>query len=166
MKRRFYPSQKDFTCKNCGIWVSVNPNLSGVSNRNHCPYCLWSRHVDLYAAGDRLSACKGKMRPIGLTIKRQRKKYGSFLEGELMLIHRCTECGAVSINRLAADDDAEQLFSIYEHSLQLDGEFRQKLSGMGIVVVEERHRNLVCQRIKGSAEIDLNRFDKEVHSSK
>ncbi|MFZ6020702.1 MAG: RNHCP domain-containing protein [Chloroflexota bacterium] len=149
MKKRFYPSQQDFACKHCGNWVSINPILSSVSNRNHCPYCLWSRHVDLYAAGDRLSACKGNMKPIGLTFKRQRKKYGSFLQGELMLIHQCVECGAVSINRLAADDDTDRLLSVYEDSLHLDAEICRKLASIGIVLVEEEHRLLVAQRIAG-----------------
>ncbi len=158
MKSRFYPNQQDFTCKHCGNWVSVNPSFSRVSNRNHCPYCLWSRHVDLLAAGDRLSACKGKMRPIGLTIKQQRKKYGSVLQGELMLIHHCTECGAVSINRLAADDDAERLLSVYEHSLQLNEEIPRKLSESGIFLLEEEHRNLVYQREEGSAAMAFEAF--------
>ncbi|GAP11655.1 protein containing RNHCP domain [Bellilinea caldifistulae] len=150
MKKRFYPSQQDFTCKHCGNWVSVHPILSGVSNRNHCPYCLWSRHVDLFSAGDRLSACKGAMKPIGLTIKRQRKKYGDLLQGELMLIHSCTECGAVSINRLAADDDADRLLSVYEDSLHLEGEICRTLAGIGIFLIEEEHRVLVSQRITGT----------------
>jgi hypothetical protein len=151
MKKRFYPSQQDFTCKHCRNWVSVDAILSSVSNRNHCPYCLWSRHVDLYAAGDRLSACKGNMKPIGLTFKRQRKKYGSFLQGELMLIHQCVECGAVSINRLAADDDVERLFSVYEYSLHLDGELYRKLTSIGIALVDEEHRILVTRRIAGTS---------------
>jgi hypothetical protein len=158
MKMRYYPNQQDFTCKHCGNWVTVNPYFSGVTNRNHCPYCLWSRHVDLLAAGDRLSACKGKMRPIGLTIKRQSKKYGSVLQGELMLIHHCTECGAISINRLAADDDAERLIVVYEHSLQMDEKIHQKLSESGIVLLEEVHRNLVYQRIEGSAAMAFEAF--------
>ncbi|GIV65678.1 MAG: hypothetical protein KatS3mg047_0071 [Bellilinea sp.] len=150
MKKRYNPSQKDFTCKHCGNWVSVNPILSGVSNRNHCPYCLWSRHLDLFAAGDRMSACKGGMKPIGLTIKRQRKKYGSFLQGELMLIHHCIECGTVSINRLAADDDADLLLSVYQYSLNLDGEIYRKLARIGVVLMGKEERFLIFQRITGN----------------
>jgi hypothetical protein len=47
-----------------------------VRNRNHCPYCLWSRCLDLFRAGDRLSACKAPMQPVGLALKHTRKKYG------------------------------------------------------------------------------------------
>src|SRR4026209_2498083 len=97
----------DFRCAHCRNIVSVTHLLSGVNNRNHCPYCLWSRHLDLYSAGDRLSACKAKMKPIGLTMKKGRNKYRPGPRGELMLVHACTECNAVSINRIAADDDPE-----------------------------------------------------------
>jgi hypothetical protein len=50
-------NMQEFKCGHCHAFVSMEPILSGVQNRNHCPYCLWSRHLDLYEAGDRLSAC-------------------------------------------------------------------------------------------------------------
>ena len=43
----------DFVCAHCHALVSSAHWLSGGNNRNHCPYCLWSYHLDLYAAGDR-----------------------------------------------------------------------------------------------------------------
>jgi hypothetical protein len=76
----------DFTCAHCHVIVSSAHILSGVNNRNHCPYCLWSCHLDLYVAGDRLSACKGQMEPIGLTLKMGRNKYQRVARGELMLV--------------------------------------------------------------------------------
>ena len=106
----------DFKCLNCGLHVSAEPALSGVNNRNHCPYCLWSKHVDLRQPGDRLAACKGKMRAVGLAFKRQHKKYASAQPGELMVAHQCAGCGALSINRIAADDSPAVLWDIYEGS--------------------------------------------------
>ena len=97
--------------------VSSAHFLSGVNNRNHCPYCLWSCHLDLYASGDRLSACKGQMRPIGLARKPGRNKYRPEAGGELMLIHQCVDCGSLSINRIAADDDAANILEIFRSSL-------------------------------------------------
>jgi len=113
----------DFECGRCHVMVSSAHVLSGVNNRNHCPYCLWSCHLDLYASGDRLSACKGQMRPIGLTLKMGRNKYRSDTGGELMLIHQCVDCGILSINRIAADDDAGTLLAVFQSSLghQIDG---------------------------------------------
>ena len=45
------PSSGNFMCAHCQTIVSAAHLLSGVNNRNHCPFCLWSRHLDLYAAG-------------------------------------------------------------------------------------------------------------------
>jgi DNA-directed RNA polymerase subunit RPC12/RpoP len=103
-----------FRCVNCRQLVTVTWLVSGVHNRNHCPYCLHSRHLDLLRAGDRLAACKGAMQPVGLTFKRIRNKYGDS-PGELMLVHRCTECGKLSINRIAADDDDDALLALLDH---------------------------------------------------
>jgi hypothetical protein len=109
---------RDFRCAHCGNIVSSAPWISGVHNRNHCPYCLWSRHLDLFSAGDRLSACKAPMQPIALTSKRNCNKY-SRGPGELMLVHQCTHCGDVSINRIAADDDSETLLDVFGASCAL-----------------------------------------------
>ena len=108
----------DFKCAHCGVIVSSAHFLSGVNNRNHCPYCLWSCHLDLYAAGDRLSACKGQMKPIGLTMKNGRNKYRLEKHGELMLIHQCIECATLSINRIAADDEPSRIVNVFESSLE------------------------------------------------
>src|SRR5512133_632213 len=78
-------TNRDFKCNHCRQHVSAASFLSGVVNRNHCPYCLWSRHLDYYKPGDRLAACKAKMRPVGLTLKATRKKYSPESQGELML---------------------------------------------------------------------------------
>lgn len=90
----------NFTCKHCGMQV---PNSAyGTLNRNHCPFCLWSIHVDL-RVGDRANFCKGKMEPIAIWIKN---------DGEWILIHRCTNCGVVKTNRIAGDDNEELLSQI------------------------------------------------------
>ena len=116
----------DFRCGHCGYFVSAAHILSGVNNRNHCPYCLWSCHLDLYLAGDRLSACKGKMKPIGLTMKKSRNKYRLKARGELMLIHECIECGGLSINRIAADDDPDSILDVFSESFELDGRIHER----------------------------------------
>lgn len=102
-----------FTCIQCGFPATADRELSGVNNRNHCPRCLWSRHVDELKAGDRKSACRSRMQPIGLTIKQTQKRYGQASQGELMLIHHCTGCGKFSINRIAADDDAALIYDLF-----------------------------------------------------
>jgi RNHCP domain len=106
----------DFVCTNCRNFVSSEVLLSGVHHRNHCPYCLSSRHLDLFKAGDRLSACKARMRPVALTLKRTYKKYPAENWGEIMVVHQCEGCGKISINRIAADDNAEILMNVFENS--------------------------------------------------
>jgi hypothetical protein len=148
MKHRFDTQLNDFKCKHCHNYVTTDPAFSGVGNRNHCPYCLWSRHLDLFDAGDRLAACKSEMEPVGLSLKRSRKKYGSGL-GELMLIHRCVECSRVSINRMAADDDPDTLFGIYRRSLGMRPREKSELETSGILVLTGREEPLVQARLFG-----------------
>ena len=138
----------DFTCLYCHNYVSVQSILSGVHNRDHCPYCLWSKHVDLHQAGDRLAACKAGMQPIGLTVKKTHKKYGAG-QGELMLIHQCTECGKLSLNRIAADDDAGLVFEAFERSTRLDTETHDQLASRGITALKAGDACLVRTRLFG-----------------
>jgi hypothetical protein len=124
----------DFKCAHCHHTVYNAHWLSGVNNRNHCPYCLWSRHLDLYSAGDRLSACKAPMQPLALTAKRCKNKYGHG-RGELMLVHMCIDCGDVSINRIAADDDAWTLLEVFGASSALPARTRDLLLSNGIDIL-------------------------------
>ena len=129
----------DFRCAHCRNLVSAAHLLSGVNNRNHCPYCLWSCHLDLFVAGDRLSACKGQMKPIGLTMKKSRNKYRLGARGELMLIHECIECGILSINRIAADDVPESIMEVFNESLLQGYQVRTRceLAGIEMLNAEE-----------------------------
>jgi RNHCP domain len=138
-----------FTCHYCQAHVCTQPLLSGVNNRNHCPYCLWSRHVDLLRAGDRMSACKAMMEPIGLTIKQRQKKYGNGRGGELMLIHRCSDCGKLSINRIAADDLTERLMDIFYSSFGLDVFIQAQLNASGIRLLMGADHELVTTQLHG-----------------
>jgi hypothetical protein len=137
----------DFTCIHCHGFVSAGYIVAGVNNRNHCPYCLWSRHLDWRKSGDRLSACKGGMQPIGLTVKKTRKKYGHY--GELMLVHHCTDCGKIVINRIAADDDSQTVMEIFEDSFQLDQHLRRELDKSGIQVLLPRDREVIEVQLFG-----------------
>ena len=138
----------DFKCIHCRQIISADSELSGVHNRNHCPYCLHSRHMDLHQSGDRLAACKGKMRPVGLTFKRGGKKYGKD-QGELMLVHQCEECGKVSINRIAADDIADHIYEIFEQSASLNKSARTLIEQSGVQIAARTDERLVRARLYG-----------------
>jgi hypothetical protein len=144
-------TSRDFVCGHCGAFVSTDVGLSGVCNRNHCPYCLSSRHLDLFEAGDRLSACKARMRPVGLTLKRITNKCVDRQQGELMLVHVCDDCGKVSINRIAADDVAEMILSVLEQSAELDSDTLDLLAQDGIVPLSTTQVDVVHQCLFGTA---------------
>jgi hypothetical protein len=111
---------KGFRCWHCQAWVS-NLNLIGSKNRNHCPRCLCSLHIDDKAPGDRKSHCLGMMMPIALTFKKEGfDKKGIAKQGELMIVHKCLKCDKVSINRVAGDDDVNKIFKLFEKQLSLD----------------------------------------------
>jgi len=135
----------DFKCAYCHVMVSSAHFLSGVNNRNHCPYCLWSCHLDLCTAGDRLSACKGRMKPVGLTMKHGRNKYRPDRRGELMLVHQCIECSALSINRIAADDDPSTILAIFQGSL----ENSNQNIGVEIILLSSRDGEDVYRQLYG-----------------
>lgn len=138
-----------FECAHCHALVSIDPLLAGVQNRNHCPYCLWSRHMDLQEAGDRLSACRAPMRPAALTLKQSHKKYNRFGQGELMLVHLCLECERTSINRIAADDVAEQILRVFDDSLKMDTHTRKLFEENGILILADKDSGAVHEQLAG-----------------
>jgi hypothetical protein len=102
LRRRRAPAE-EFRCRRCRLFVG--PVLFGGHHRNHCPYCLYSRHVDGKVPGDRASACGGSMAPIGAFTRRN---------GEHVLVHRCLTCGFERHNRIAADDDFDLVLQLPE----------------------------------------------------
>lgn len=142
----------DFSCIHCDGHVCSGSFSSGVQNRNHCPYCLWSRHLDLFAAGDRLSACKAAMQPIALTTKRSRNKYRRN-SGELMLVHICSYCGEIALNRIAADDDAETLLDIFSASSALSSQILSLLRKKQISILPPDSLPLIEKQLFGQVSL-------------
>ena len=83
-----------FRCAHCKR--DVPPLPSGGRNRNHCPYCLYSLHVDATTPGDRASDCNSRMAPAAKFERRN---------GEEVIVHRCLGCGFERYCRVGADDD-------------------------------------------------------------
>lgn len=90
---------EQFVCTRCA--ARVDGKAIGTAHRNHCPRCLWSRHVD-DLSGDRRSTCGGMMEPVAIWVRK----------GEWVIIRRCQECGALHANRIAGDDNELALVSI------------------------------------------------------
>lgn len=92
--------QNGFICNHCGKFIPLR--APGTKHRNHCPWCLWSKHVSL-KEHDRKSQCHGLMKPIGISTQN---------DGEWALIHRCIKCGVIRTNRIAGDDDEMMLLCL------------------------------------------------------
>ncbi len=88
-QKRFTKNDSAFTCAHCK--KEVEP--MGTSSRNHCPFCLWSLHVDINP-GDRANECGGQMRPIRSEPDAKRG---------FIIIHKCEKCGEIRRNRAALD---------------------------------------------------------------
>lgn len=146
---RILVDTQNFKCRQCGSYVNADRTLSGVNNRNHCPFCLWSRHVDLNTPGDRRAQCKSRMQPLGLTVKHTLKRYGMGKGGELMLIHRCTGCGKYSINRIAADDDPQAVYQLFRCSFDLGEDTASQLNEQGIFLLGSRDLTVVYSQLFG-----------------
>lgn len=90
-----------FKCGHCRQFIGA-PVLGG-RHRNHCPNCLYSRHVDGTRPGDRRSDCHALMMPVGIIARRN---------GEQAILHRCLGCGKEGPNRIAADDNPVSLLRL------------------------------------------------------
>lgn len=87
MNKKFQRRIEDFTCENCGASVSGN------GYTNHCPQCLFSKHVDINP-GDRANDCGGLLVPVGLEQKGM----------EWIIQHQCRKCGEKRRCKTVADD--------------------------------------------------------------
>ncbi len=93
--KKFQRRTEDFDCERCGFTVVGN------GYTNHCPKCLWSKHVDI-RPGDREASCQGLMEPVFL----------ESVDGEQKLTHRCVVCGYEKKNKVGEEDDFEMLLGL------------------------------------------------------
>ncbi len=95
--KRFNELDEGFICENCG--KEVKP--LGYTSRDHCPYCLYSKHVDINP-GDRENTCRGLLKPVGI------EKY----KDTYKILYKCEKCKQEHKNIIAKDDDEEQIINI------------------------------------------------------
>jgi hypothetical protein len=88
------------------------------------------------------------MRPIGLTMKNGRNKYRLDQRGELMLVHECSECSSLSINRIAADDDPATIIAIFQASTE--NPIHTRCDENGIRMLEAHEVDIVYKQLYGS----------------
>jgi len=95
--KRFNMLNEDFICFNCGKQV-IKSNYTA---RDHCPYCLYSKHVDINP-GDRQNPCKGLLEPIGI------EKY----KDSFKILYKCKRCGMTHKNIIHNDDNMDLIIEL------------------------------------------------------
>lgn len=95
MSKKFTRTIEDFVCEHCGA------KIKGTGYTNHCPNCLWSKHIDVNP-GDRAEACGGMMKPVAVEIK----------SGDYILVHQCQKCGQKKKNKIAPEDNFENILRL------------------------------------------------------
>ena len=96
--KNFSKLDEEFVCENCGKDVKK----LNYTSRDHCPYCLYSIHID-NNPGDRSCSCLGDLKPIGV----ENHKNGLY-----KIIYKCSKCGVVKKNIQATDDDINEIIKI------------------------------------------------------
>ena len=93
--RQFQRKKEDFICEHCGQEVKGN------GYTNHCPNCLYSKHVDINP-GDRAEDCGGLMTPVELEQK----------DGKYIIVHKCQKCGFIRRNKVCEEDNFEEVLKL------------------------------------------------------
>lgn len=95
--KKFTMIDEEFICDACG----KNVEKLKVTARDHCPYCLYSKHVDINP-GDRENPCKGLLKPIGIEKFKDTYK----------ILYKCEKCHQGHKNIMAIDDDMSEIIKI------------------------------------------------------
>ncbi|MCL2099069.1 MAG: RNHCP domain-containing protein [Oscillospiraceae bacterium] len=96
--KRFTKNDGGFICQNCK--KTVPPLL--YSSRNHCPFCLYSLHLDIMP-GDRANGCGGVLEPF-FTLPDRKKGY--------IIEFKCLKCGCRTRSKAAKDDNTDLLIEL------------------------------------------------------
>ena len=91
---------EEFICENC----NKNVDKLNYTARDHCPYCLYSKHVDINP-GDRDNPCKGLLKPVSI------EKY----KNTYKIIYKCLKCNQLHKNIMANDDDFNLIIQLSHH---------------------------------------------------
>jgi len=95
--KAFHEVDEAFYCENCGYHV----DKLGYSSRDHCPNCLYSKHVDKNP-GDRKNECHGLLEPIGIEKFKDTYK----------IIYKCEKCRKEHKNIMAKDDNINVIINL------------------------------------------------------
>lgn len=94
--KNFIRKIENFICEKCGEEVLGN------GYTDHCPKCLWGKHVDGDIPGDRKSSCRALMEPIGAELVR----------GDFKIRYKCTGCKHEFFVKIVDGDNRELLVEL------------------------------------------------------
>ena len=100
--KKFNMIDEKFICENCHKEVDI----LGYTARDHCPYCLYSKHLDINP-GDRQNTSKGLMKTIGIEKFKKSNK----------IIYSCNKCHETHKNIMAIDDDFNKIIALSNISI-------------------------------------------------
>ena len=86
-----------FICDNC----HKNVSKLNYTARDHCPHCLYSKHVDINP-GDRQNNCLGLLEPIA--IEKFKNTY--------KIVYKCLKCKKIHKNIIASDDNMDLIIEL------------------------------------------------------
>lgn len=92
--KKFQRRKEDFVCEHCGYRVKGN------GYTNHCPECLYSKHVD-NSPGDRAADCGGLMIVSDIELA----------GGQYIFTHTCQKCGHAKRNKQATQDNLSSILA-------------------------------------------------------
>lgn len=95
--KKFNMIDEEFICENCNKKV----DKLRYSARDHCPFCLYSKHVDIFP-GDRANECKGLLKPISI------EKF----KNTFKIIYKCEKCNQLHKNIVATDDNFDLIVDL------------------------------------------------------
>jgi len=95
--KKFRHLDEAFICENCNKHVEKLVYTS----RDHCPFCLYSKHVDIYP-GDRTNNCQGMLKPIGI------EKF----KDTFKIVYKCEKCNEIHKNIMANDDNMDLIIKL------------------------------------------------------
>lgn len=95
--KKFNMINESFICEFCGKDVIK----SDYTARDHCPHCLYSKHVDINP-GDRMNECKGLLKPISIEKFKESFK----------IIYKCEKCNELHKNIMLKDDNIDLIIEL------------------------------------------------------
>lgn len=95
--KKFNMINESFICENCKKKV----NKANKTARDHCQYCLYSKHVDINP-GDRANTCQGLLKPI--SVEKFKDTY--------KIIYKCEKCNVLHKNIMALDDNMDLIIDL------------------------------------------------------